>query len=143
MDRRILGNGRVLVLIPNRQKCPEVIKVYSRRRNFSVFVKVDKLPIEYKTIMSWLGLDWVDSDGKTSSGSGVYKGGRHDGFNQEQEVDKAKGRLVTLNDKPQDQVNQSGEEKHNYVCMKTTNGVVRRTNAASGKEKVIMEKKGL
>ncbi|KAK4839099.1 hypothetical protein QYF36_019109 [Acer negundo] len=101
LDRRTLANGRVLVLIPKGQKCLEVIKVNTRRQNFTVFVKEDPEPIKYKVILRWLGLDWVNSNGDTSSGLGASEGGRCGGSDQGHGNEEALGRPDIINDKQQ------------------------------------------
>ena len=54
LERSTLANGRVLVLIPYGQKCPDVIKVVSRNRSFSINVREDPDSIKHKMI--WTGL---------------------------------------------------------------------------------------
>ncbi|KAI9161834.1 hypothetical protein LWI28_021151 [Acer negundo] len=117
LDRRTLANGKVSVLIPKGQKRPKVFKVNTRRQNFTVFIKEDPEPIKYKVILSWLGLDWFDSDGETSSSLGASDGGRCGGSDKRHVNEEALGRPDIINDKPQIQVNQSGVETNNYVSM--------------------------
>ena len=74
MDRSTLANGRVLVLIPNGQLCPDVVKVESRKRTFNVTVREDSELISYKMILNWLDLDWDESDSETGSSTVVVKG---------------------------------------------------------------------
>ncbi|KAK3218657.1 hypothetical protein Dsin_012627 [Dipteronia sinensis] len=79
MDRTTLANGIVLVLIPYGQKCPDVVKVITEKRTFSVVVREDPEPIKYKLILQWLGLDWVDLEGDNSSVTAAMNGVRWDG----------------------------------------------------------------
>ena len=69
LDRSNLVSGRVLVLIPYNHKCPQVVKVDTRRSSFLVSIWEDPTPIGYSNILGWLGLDWEENDGVSSSGT--------------------------------------------------------------------------
>jgi hypothetical protein len=69
LDRSNLVSGRVLVLIPYNHKCPQVVKVDTRRSSFLVSIWEDPTPIGYSNILGWLGLDWEENDGVSSFGT--------------------------------------------------------------------------
>ncbi|KAI9169435.1 hypothetical protein LWI28_012327 [Acer negundo] len=68
LNRDNLYNGRVLVLIPFRQKCLEFIKVQLGRRTFSESVWEYPTQISYSNILRWLDLYWYDHVGQLSPG---------------------------------------------------------------------------
>ncbi|KAK4838604.1 hypothetical protein QYF36_015016 [Acer negundo] len=122
------------------QKRPKVFKVNTRRQNFTVFIKEDHEPIKYKVILSWLGLDWFDSDGETSSSLGASDGGRCGGSDKRHVNEEALGRPDIINDKPQIQVNQSGLRQTIMLVWGMLKLRVRKGAAASRNEKAIMVK---
>ncbi|KAK2660312.1 hypothetical protein Ddye_006845 [Dipteronia dyeriana] len=56
LNRDNLFRGRVLVLIPYTQKCPNSIKVLVSRKSFSMAVWENPEKISYDSILNWLGL---------------------------------------------------------------------------------------
>ncbi|KAI9165512.1 hypothetical protein LWI28_015444 [Acer negundo] len=51
------------------RQASRMIKVNTKRRSISVSVWEDLIPVSYSNILGWLGLDWEENDGVSSSRS--------------------------------------------------------------------------
>ncbi|KAK1565021.1 hypothetical protein Q3G72_016922 [Acer saccharum] len=65
IHRVSLYKGKVLILIPKSHRCPEVIKVVTGKKSFSVSVREDPVPVVEEWVSRRL---WVGKYGFTASG---------------------------------------------------------------------------
>ncbi|KAK1576183.1 hypothetical protein Q3G72_011618 [Acer saccharum] len=143
LNRSNLASGKVLVLIPYKHICPQVIKVVTRRRNFLVSVVEDPKQISYSRILRWLGLDWEETDGDSISGTENCK----EMMEGEEMAEKSLtnlciSRKVSGDDlkttKCREEVYDKEVEKSAGVCLETTPKVNDQNRKLIGKGKGIL-----